>query len=233
MKTSLTILALFMFLCFSSCNSSNTQEKKAADTTATVATTKPAFTPFNVLTVTHKVKNFAVWKAGYLSHDSMRNAYGLTHYALGREMEDSNLILVIIKAADIAKAKEFTASPDLKAAMQRGGVTGKPVFGFGNVIRNDDSKIDQKDRVMITHKVKDFDAWLKVFDSDSKNRTDNGLIDRGLARDAADSNTVHIVFAITDMNKAKAMMNSPELKKKMTEGGVQGAPTFFFYKLVE
>jgi hypothetical protein len=232
MKKKLTMLALIGLASFSSCNNA-TEEKKPADSTTAITPAKPVFTPFDVSTVTIKVKNFAVWKTAYMAGDSARKAYGLTHYVYARSMDDSNVVMIINKVDDIKKANEFRSTPNLKAAMQKAGVIGAPTVAYAHVIRNDDTKIDEKDRVMVSHKVKDFAAWLKIYDADSQNRIAGGLIDRGMARDVADSNLVHLVFAIKDMTKAKAMMNSPELKKTMEQGGVQGPPTFFFYKLVE
>jgi hypothetical protein len=46
-----------------------------------------------------------------------------------------------------------------------------------------------------------------------------------------DNHKVTIVFAISDMEKAKAFMASKDLKDKMAEAGVDGPPTFFFYKI--
>ena len=111
---------------------------------------------------------------------------------------------------------------------------GPPSFSYADVIRNEDSKIEIKDRVMVVHRVKDFDAWLKVFDQEgSTTRMGNGLIDRALARDADDANKIYIVFAISDMEKAKIRMNSDELKKLMTDAGVEGPPQFNFYRLID
>ena len=111
---------------------------------------------------------------------------------------------------------------------------GAPTFSYIDVVRNDDTKIDQKERLMVVHKVKNYNAWLKVYDGEGKEtRAANGLIDRGLGRGVNDSNMVYIVFAITDMAKAKARLSSPELKKIMTDAGVEGAPKSFFYRIVE
>jgi hypothetical protein len=46
-----------------------------------------------------------------------------------------------------------------------------------------------------------------------------------------DNHNVTIVFAVSDMEKAKAFINSKDLKDKMTEAGVDGPPNFFFYKV--
>ncbi len=242
MKRIFAIITAGVILFFSSCNS-NGKETEATTTDSTTTTTagvdtttvaEPAFTPFKVFMVHHHVKNFDTWKAAYMAHDSMRQAYGITHYVIGRELGDSNMVMVIDKMNDEKRAKEFAGLPKLKEAMQKAGVNSAPIFSYVNVIRNDDSKIDQKDRIMIAHKVKDFDTWLKAYDGEGKaTREANGMIDRGMARGIDDSNMVYIVFAVTDMAKAKARAASPELKKIMMDAGVMGQPKVYFYKLVE
>ncbi|WP_262488517.1 hypothetical protein [Flavobacterium gillisiae] len=42
-----------------------------------------------------------------------------------------------------------------------------------------------------------------------------------------------IVFVISDIDKAKALITSEEQKKLMKEAGVEGVPEMFYYKLVE
>jgi len=223
-----------------SCNSGGTdkEETKAQDTTATATPVTPAppqaFTPFKILIAHQEVKNFEKWKAGYMAHDSMRKAYGISNYVIGRGMPDSNMAVVIDKINDLQKAKEFSTMPNLKEVMKNAGVIGTPTFSFVDVVRNDDSNIDQKDRIMVIHHVKNYDAWLKEYDKEGKNtRAENGLLDRGLGRGADDSNMVYIVFAVTDIAKAKARMASPELKKIMTEAGVEGVPKIYTYQIVD
>lgn len=225
-------------LFFISCNNGdNTKETKAVDSTTTkMAPAKAAFTPFKVMMGSLKVKSYYKFENAYMSHraDSMRSAYGIEKYRVGRETGDTNKMIIIEKMNDAAKAKDFTTMLG-KGMLQAGGVIGTPSFYYMDVVRNDDSKIDQTDRVLIKHKVKDYNAWLKVFDEGegAAKRKENGLLDRGLGRGVDDPNMVYIVFAITDMDKAKARMNSPELKKLMMDAGVEGTPEFHFYKLVE
>lgn len=48
-----------------------------------------------------------------------------------------------------------------------------------------------------------------------------------------DNHLASIVFAVTDMKKAKEFLNSKDLKDKMAKAGVEGPPTFFFYNIVQ
>lgn len=227
------VLLLVFTVAFLSCKKNKTEKMETEegmpmDTVAEVA----AFEPFKVIVIKHKVADYDKWRKGYDGHDSIRQAYGISHYVIGRGMDDRNTVIVIDKMNDVTKAKEFSAMPSLKEAMKKAGVIGSPEFAYYEVIRNDDSKINLKDRLMVTHRVKDFDAWLKVYDAEGvAKRMEEGLIDRGMARSIDDPNMVTLVFAISDMEKAKAAINSEEKKKLMTEAGVEGSPKMFYYKL--
>lgn len=245
-RISATFAAASMLLLFSCNNNPKEKTDTKMDDTAVSATTtttpvaaepvakEPVFTPFKIFMVQHKVKNFDKWKVGYLAHDSMRTVYGISKFIMGRGMQDSNTVIVMDKMTDVQKAKDFAKMPGLKEAMMKAGVIGAPTFTYADVIRNDATPIAQKERVMVAHKVKDFDAWLKVYDAEGKaTRAENGIMDRGMARGVDDANMVYLVFAITDMAKAKARMNSPEMKKVMTDAGVIGPPKVMFYRLVD
>jgi hypothetical protein len=98
---------------------------------------------------------------------------------------------------------------------------------------DDTTSIPQQERVMVTHHVKDFDAWKKAYDADSSRRTGAGLIQRGMTRGIDDPNMVGLLFAVTDLAKAKAAMTSPDMKKVMEAAGVDGPPTITWFKWVK
>jgi quinol monooxygenase YgiN len=223
------------------CNDAATTKTETTDkaTPATTAADKPAapapsaFVPFKVMRITHTVKDFAAWKAVYDTKDSMRQAYGLSKLALCRDDANPNKVYVFLKAADIQKAKDFAANPALKADMQKAGVTNMPAFLYVDVVRFGETPI-QKGRVIINHKVKDYDVWLKAYDAEGKaTREANGLIDRGISRDISDPNNVYVTFAISDLAKAKARLANPAFKKLMTDAGVMGEPVIDFYTSVD
>lgn len=220
-----------------SCNSG--KDKKADEPMADSTVTKTETTgtassgPSSIMIIRHKVADYAKWITGYESHDSFRLASGLHNYVIARGTEDSNMLLVAVKMDDVAKAKAFAASPDLKAKMKEVGVTGTPVIDFLESVLNDTTAIQATVRVMIRHKVKDWDAWKKSFDGHKQARMDAGLTDRVVSYSVGDNHNVTLVFAVNDMEKAKAFMNSQDLKDKMKEAGVDGPPDTFFYKIVK
>jgi hypothetical protein len=204
----------------------------------TLVACKPADTPvvvptslFKSMVVRHPVKDYAKFKAVLMSKDSMSLANGMHTIGVGRGLQDTNMVVVIDKTDDITKAKAFAASPELKTAMDSAGITAPPTIDFVDVVRNDDSEIPQMERMMVKHHVKDFGAWLKVYDQEGKDtRASFGMVDRALCRGVDDSNMVYVVFAITDMTKAMARGQSEELKKLMEDAGVDSAPEMFAYK---
>ncbi|HYW33659.1 MAG TPA: antibiotic biosynthesis monooxygenase, partial [Candidatus Bathyarchaeia archaeon] len=66
------------------------------------------------------------WKLAFDKHAPARKAAGLSKAHVLRAVEDPNAVTVLLDFADAAKAKAFSASPDLKAAMKSAGVVGKP-----------------------------------------------------------------------------------------------------------
>jgi len=171
------ILASSILIIFS-CN--NVEDNKTADNEE--AANGPDVIPdasFKIIILRHPVRDFAAWKTEYLAQDSMRQFFGFNHFLFGRDLDDSNMVMVIDKITDGEKAKIFTRVPEWRMTMLKAGVTGPPAIALADVVRNDDAKIEQKERLMVIHKVKDFNAWLNVYDGEGmKARKKYGLIDR-------------------------------------------------------
>jgi hypothetical protein len=231
------VLAICISAVLFSCNSATeTKEEepvKAADSPTAAAPAPAPFTPFDVVEISHTVKDYSKWRPAFDADVVNRKANGMEDIVVGRNNDNPNNILIALKVADVAKAKAFSADPKLKEVMEKAGVVSKPAFDMFHVIRfNADSK--EKQWVIITHKVKDFDAWLKVYDGEgTAQRASEGMVDVVLARGIDDPNLVHIVFDITDLAKAKAAITSEAKKQLMTSAGVEGKPTIEFYTTAE
>jgi hypothetical protein len=183
--------------------------------------------------VRHKVADYAKWKPGYDAHDSARLVNGLHSYVIARGTQDSNMVLVAMRMDDANKAKAMADGPALQDVMKKSGVAGPPVIDFLESVINDTTAIQQTIRLMIRSKVKDWDAWKKVFDTHKQTWADAGLTDRVVAHSVGDTHNVTLVFAVADMDKANAFLNSQDLKDRMKESGVEGPPDMFFYRIVQ
>jgi hypothetical protein len=235
--TALICSAAMLF--FTSCGSN--EQKDNTDTTSIDSTTNTGnvsatstivTTAQDIMTATHKVADFAKWKASYDAHDSMRLASGLHNYVIGRNVDDSNMILVAVKVDDINKAKAFSKDPSLKQAMQKGGVIGTPSFSFTRMVFQDTATISTPIRSRTTFTVKDFETWRKIFESHRQTRIDNGLTDRVYGHDIDDEHKVFLVVAVIDTAKANAFWKSDLLKQQRTESGATSEPQRFVFKIV-
>ena len=236
MKTILTMFVAMLALSFTSCKKESDKEVIAAESSPEKVAVKeePVFEPFKIMVITHTVKDFDTWKKAFDEHESVRTASGLTLRALGRDMDNPNKVYVFLNLEDLQKAKDFAANPELKERMKKGGVTSAPEFRYADVVRFEESPATLKGRLRVGHKVKDFDAWLKVYDAEGKEtRMANGLVDRAISRSIDDPNMVYVTFAISDLEKAKARLKDPALQKIMTDAGVIGKPEVTFYNAVE
>ena len=77
-----------------------------------------------------RIENFNKWKPVYDDGQPGRKAAGLKNIHLWRNLDNPNEIVLLFEVSDIAKAKKFTTSPDLKEEMQKAGVLGPPDIVF-------------------------------------------------------------------------------------------------------
>ena len=227
-----------------SCGGGGTKEETPATDTATAeTTTTPAApevvntiitTPQSMMTVVHKVPNYAKFKASYDAHDSLRNAFGMHNYVIGRGAMDTNMVLVALKADDMAKAKAFSKDPSLKKAMQKAGVVGTPMINLMTTTWQDTAVLAPdvlRSRTEFT--VKDWATWEKSFLDGKQQRKDNGILDRVYGHDPDNDKKVFLVTAVTDTAKAFAYYKSDALKQRREAGGVLGEPKRFLFKVVQ
>jgi hypothetical protein len=82
------------------------------------------------LTVHFKVKDFNAWRTGYNGREKSRVSAGITNGRVFRSADDPNDVVVLQDVADVAKARTWIGSDDLKAAIQKDGVLGSPSIRF-------------------------------------------------------------------------------------------------------
>ena len=82
------------------------------------------------LTVHLKVKDYAIWRSGYDGREKSRVSAGITNGRVFRRAEDPNELVVLLDVTDVARARSWAGSDDLKAAMQKAGVLGQPAIHF-------------------------------------------------------------------------------------------------------
>jgi hypothetical protein len=189
--------------------------------------------PFNIIEINHTVKDYAVWRKAFDQDSTIQKTNGMSLIAVGKGSEKANDLSVVFMLADVAKAKAFAADPRLKDVMEKNGVISKPDISYFKIVRfNPAAKGKQWMTIVVP--VKDFDAWLKVFDEEgAAKRTSEGMIDVAIGHGIDNPNLAYIVFYISDLNKAKAAMESNEKKQTMMKSGVVGPPKIAVYNAAE
>jgi len=83
-----------------------------------------------VLVVKHKVRDFGVWKSVFDAREPVRWWHGVRRHWLYRSAEDPDDVLVAIEFISPEQARAYLQDPELREAMQRGGVQGEPHVHF-------------------------------------------------------------------------------------------------------
>jgi hypothetical protein len=76
--------------------------------------------------VQHPVADYAAWRKVYEEVADLQTRGGVIAKSVHRAKDDANLVLVQHKFGTMAEATAFFSNGDLKAAMQRAGVSGPP-----------------------------------------------------------------------------------------------------------
>jgi heme-degrading monooxygenase HmoA len=80
--------------------------------------------------VRHNVQDYGAWKSAFDSQIDVRRRYGEKSYQILRQGNGSNEVVALFGWDNLDNAREFSASPELKEAMQKAGVIGKPEILF-------------------------------------------------------------------------------------------------------
>jgi hypothetical protein len=79
-------------------------------------------------------------------------------------------------------------------------------------------------KVIVQHRVADYDRWFPVFTEHEAVRRQHGATGHSIGREVADRNSVVIVNEFASLDGARAFTQDPSLPAAMARGGVEGAP---------
>jgi hypothetical protein len=80
--------------------------------------------------VRHPVKEYAHWRRSFDAHEITRHRYGLRVLKVQRNIDHPLEIIIVLEAEDLALAREFAESNELRMAMIGAGVVGRPEVWF-------------------------------------------------------------------------------------------------------
>jgi hypothetical protein len=82
------------------------------------------------LTIHLKVKDYNAWRTGYDGREKSRISAGITNGRVFRRAEDPNDVVILQDVADVARARTWLGSDEMKTAREKGGVVGSPNVRF-------------------------------------------------------------------------------------------------------
>ena len=86
------------------------------------------------LFVRHEVTDYASWRKAFDSFAPIQKKGGVYYKAVYQSIDNPNDVTVIHDFHSLEKAKAFAASPDLKSAMEKGGVKGAPQVWYATKV---------------------------------------------------------------------------------------------------
>jgi quinol monooxygenase YgiN len=177
--------------------------------------------------ITHKVKDYGAWKAGFDAHASARKQAGLVGHHINRGCDDPNTVSIYLAARTQDALRAFADSPSLKQAMTSSGVVTDPVVV--PLSPQDDRAVRKPTAaVLVVQDVADYAAWKLAFDQHDGARKQAGIIGYAVNRRADKPNTVVIYLQGESQDRLKAFVSSADLKSTMQRAGVVGAPQITF-----
>jgi hypothetical protein len=79
-------------------------------------------------------------------------------------------------------------------------------------------------KVIVQHKVADYDRWFPVFTEHEAVRRQHGATGHSINREVADPNALVVVTDFATLEGARAFMQDPSLPAVMARAGVAGPP---------
>jgi hypothetical protein len=229
MKNSISIFSmLFILTVFVSCGGQKSAQEEKATIEEPKSEPKPAYSGETVAGTTHTVEDYTAWEKVYLEVSDPESRVGVL-----RGIENPNLVAVYEYTKSHEDARASLNSEELKGHMQRAGVNSDPETTYFDMKFMTSEEISVPFRLAISHEVKDYDSWKTAFDNDKQRQDEGGLSLIGMATGPENPNMVYIMFGVEDVDKAKAVIEDPELIKVMEEAGVISEPTFTFWQIPE
>ena len=78
--------------------------------------------------------------------------------------------------------------------------------------------------VILSHRVKDFEAWKPAYEADKARRDAAGLTEIAVGRKSGDPELVYMIWDAADPSALQQMVSDPALQKVMQEAGVISTP---------
>jgi hypothetical protein len=79
-------------------------------------------------------------------------------------------------------------------------------------------------KVILSHRVANYDSWKTKFDADKPRRDAMGITEIAVGKKSDDHGLAYMIWEVADAAELMKMSTDPELQKVMQEAGVISAP---------
>jgi quinol monooxygenase YgiN len=176
------------------------------------------------LSISHEIKNYDSWKVVYDKFDAQRKEAGILELFIKKDINNSNFITIFSEVTNLEKAKAFMSSTTLKEAMKEAGVTSLPSIVFYKSAMEYGTLNTSGLITTITHSVKEFTVWKKVYESAEQLRKQDGIQDYLVLKSLADENIITVIGTTTSAASFNKFISNPDLKTTMDKAGVTSKP---------
>lgn len=176
--------------------------------------------------MTHEVKDFEEYIKAYKTISDPES-----RISIFSSPEDPNLITVFELTKGHEQARTALHSSEFRQHLEVEGVTTEPQLAFFDIKFRVTTPTEKKYRLGVSHEVSDYEHWKKIFDEDEPIRAKANLELRAISTNADNPLMVNILFATDDIQKAKEVINSDELRRRMNEAGVRTEPVFAVFRV--
>jgi len=222
----------FIFLCIIplvSCSTTNDNELSDEDAELLKESVSVVLKePIPAIAFIYQVSSWDDWKKKFDDDEEARAERGMETLGILVSTEDPEKVTVFIRTQGHDEPVTYTTSDEMQRQMVSYGVIGDPELFFFDIVEMPARKFPQKYRFMISHDVKDYEAWKQKFDEHNPDRLEAGLEVTGIARGYENPENVSVMFAFDNMDEAKLFAESEELKNSMEEAGVLGDPLIYW-----
>jgi hypothetical protein len=181
-----------------------------------------------------RVLDEKAWRKGFETEIPILKSQGFQAYSLHQDLSDPQSLLLTLKCGDLKKGLRFAKSGNL---LDLPTVMGKQVVWAGTDVQERSylygiSK-GTSGIVIVRHQVKDFDFWYKGYQHASggtHHHPDRGYIPsrRSVHRVPGDPAAALVVHAASNVSKARAFMETQNMRDRMEAGGVIGTPEIWY-----
>ena len=186
--------------------------------------------PLAVL-IAHRVANYDAWKTAFDKHLSARKEATCLGHHINRGADDPNMVYVYCPVTDAGHLKTFLDNPDLGDVMKDAGVEGEATIKLMKPMSADFIPDQKLAGIIVSHGVKDYDAWRTVYDGLDDHRKQSGIVGHAVNQDLGDPNQVTVYHQAKEIDSLRTFVDSPKLKEAMQRGGVTGTPEISFVQV--